>query len=79
MVDTSHGHSRMVIETRRARSCEAFGRARADRRGNVATAEAHEALIEAGVDAREGRHRRWRYLHDAGGGGRWRAADHGDL
>jgi IMP dehydrogenase len=50
MVDTSHGHSRMVIETV-ARLTEAFGSRVQFGAGNVATAEATEALIGAGVQA----------------------------
>ena len=47
--------------------------------GNVATAEATEALIEAGVHAREGGHWLWRDLHNARRGGGRRSADHRDL
>jgi IMP dehydrogenase len=50
VVDTSHGHSRMVIDTVR-RMSRAFGGRVQLVAGNVATAEATEALIEAGVDA----------------------------
>jgi IMP dehydrogenase len=47
-VDTSHGHSRMVVETVR-KLVEAFGTRAQFIAGNVATAEAAEALIEAGA------------------------------
>jgi IMP dehydrogenase/GMP reductase len=49
VVDTSHGHSTMVIETV-ARLVEAFGSHVQIGAGNVATAEATEALIRAGVN-----------------------------
>jgi IMP dehydrogenase len=49
-VDTSHGHSRMVIETV-ARIVEAFGSRVQIAAGNVATAEAAEALMDAGAHA----------------------------
>ncbi|HEV2404410.1 MAG TPA: IMP dehydrogenase, partial [Ktedonobacterales bacterium] len=49
-VDTSHGHSRMVIETTAA-LVRAFGTRTQIVAGNVATAEATEALIAAGVHA----------------------------
>ncbi len=49
VVDTSHGHSRMVIEAVR-RVTREFGNRVQVVAGNVATAEATEALIEAGVD-----------------------------
>jgi IMP dehydrogenase len=50
VVDTSHGHSRMVIDTVR-RVARAFGHRAQIVAGNVATAEATEALVEAGADA----------------------------
>ena len=50
VVDTSHGHSRIVIETVR-KLVEAFGGKAQIAAGNVATAEATTALIEAGVHA----------------------------
>ena len=50
VLDTSHGHSRMVIESV-ARVVDAFGKRAQIVAGNVATAEATVALIEAGVDA----------------------------
>ncbi len=49
-VDTSHGHSHMVIETV-ARVVEAFGSRTQVAAGNVATAEAAEALMDAGAHA----------------------------
>jgi IMP dehydrogenase len=49
VIDTSHGHSRMVIETV-ARLTRAFRGKAQIVAGNVATAEATRALIEAGVD-----------------------------
>ena len=48
MVDTSHGHSRMVLQTV-GRLVETFGRSVQIGAGNVATAEGAEALIAAGV------------------------------
>ncbi|TMC23424.1 MAG: IMP dehydrogenase [Chloroflexi bacterium] len=50
VVDTSHAHSRMVIETV-ARIHDLFGRRVQLIAGNVVTAEATEALIQAGADA----------------------------
>ena len=50
VVDTSHGHSRMVIETV-ARIHDRFGKRIQLVAGNVVTVEATEALIQAGVDA----------------------------
>ncbi len=50
VVDTSHAHSRMVIETV-ARVKERFGRRVQLIAGNVVTAEATRALIQVGVDA----------------------------
>lgn len=50
VVDTSHGHSRMVIE-RVARVHDRFGKRVQLVAGNVVTAEATEALIQAGADA----------------------------
>jgi IMP dehydrogenase len=50
VVDTSHGHSRMVLEAV-AHIKRRFGRQVQIIAGNVATASGTEALIEAGVDA----------------------------
>jgi len=50
IVDTSHGHSTMVVQTV-ARLVEAFGSRVQIGAGNVATAEATEALIQAGAQA----------------------------
>ncbi len=50
VVDTSHAHSRMVIETV-ARVKDRFGRQIQLVAGNVVTGAATEALIQAGVDA----------------------------
>lgn len=50
VVDTSHAHSRMVIETV-ARLKDRFGRQVQLIAGNVVTGEATEALIQAGADA----------------------------
>ncbi len=50
VVDTSHGHSRMVIDTV-AKLVQTFGTRAQIAAGNVATAEATEALIQAGVHA----------------------------
>jgi IMP dehydrogenase len=49
-LDTSHGHSHMVIETA-ARIKDHFGKKIQLIAGNVVTAEGTEALIQAGVDA----------------------------
>ena len=50
VVDTSHGHSHMVIETVRD-LVRTFGSRVQIAAGNVATGEAAEALIDAGVNA----------------------------
>jgi IMP dehydrogenase len=50
VVDTSHAHSRMVLESV-ARIKDHFGRQAQLIAGNVVTGEATEALIQAGVDA----------------------------
>lgn len=50
VVDTSHAHSRMVVETV-ARVKERFGKSAQLIAGNVVTTEATEALIQAGADA----------------------------
>ncbi len=50
VIDTAHGHSKGVIEQVR-RVKDAFGRQVDVVAGNVATKEATQALIEAGVDA----------------------------
>jgi IMP dehydrogenase len=50
VVDTSHGHSRMVIETVR-KLVQTFGGRVQIAAGNVATGEATAALIEAGAHA----------------------------
>jgi len=49
VVDTSHGHSRMVVEAV-ARLTARFGKQAQFVAGNVVTAEATEALIRAGAD-----------------------------
>jgi IMP dehydrogenase len=49
VVDTSHGHSRMVIE-KLAQLVDRFGKKAQFIAGNVVTAEATEALIQAGAD-----------------------------
>ncbi|MEO7019257.1 MAG: IMP dehydrogenase [Ktedonobacteraceae bacterium] len=49
VVDTSHAHSQMVIDTV-ARVKERFGKQVQIMAGNVVTAEATEALIQAGAD-----------------------------
>src|SRR5262249_27564952 len=50
VVDTAHGHSRVVVDTV-ARLGQSFGAHAQIAAGNVATAEATEALIEAGAQA----------------------------
>jgi IMP dehydrogenase len=50
VIDTSHGHSRMVIE-RVAEISDRYGKRVQIVAGNVVTADATEALIQAGVDA----------------------------
>ena len=50
VIDTAHGHSRKVIETTRLLK-DKFGDQVDIIAGNIATAAAAEALIEAGADA----------------------------
>ena len=50
VIDTSHAHSRMVLETV-ARVKDGFGKRVQIIAGNVVTADATEALIQAGADA----------------------------
>ena len=50
MVDTSHGHSRMVIDTL-TKLVQTFGKRTQIAAGNVATTEAAQALIDAGAHA----------------------------
>lgn len=50
VVDTSHAHSQMVLQAV-ARVKDRFGKQAQIMAGNVVTAEATEALIQAGVDA----------------------------
>ncbi len=50
VLDTSHGHSRMVVE-RLAEISDRFGKRVQIVAGNVVTADATEALIQAGADA----------------------------
>ena len=76
VVDTAHGHS-----ARRDRDGARGSRTSVPVEvvaGNIATAEAARALIDAGADARQGRHRAGRDLHDARRRGRRRAADQRD-
>ena len=76
VVDTAHGHSRGVVEMARQL------RSRLDVElvaGNVATAEAAEALIDAGADAVKVGDRARLDLHDARRRRRRRPAGHRDL
>ena len=76
VVDSAHGHSKNVIETvRRIKNSHDIQVVA----GNVATGEGTRALIDAGRRRREGGYRAGVDLHDAGGIGSRRAADHGDL
>ena len=75
VIDIAHGHSVVMakaIEAFRARfgDFELVG-------GNVATAEGVRFLIERGVNARQGRHRPRRRMHDAHHHELRRAADRG--
>jgi IMP dehydrogenase len=76
VVDTAHGHSRGVGETV-ARIKKLSNRVQV-LAGNVATGDATRALIDAGADGREGRHRPGLDLHDARRRRRRRAAAHRD-
>jgi IMP dehydrogenase len=51
VIDTAHGHSKNVIETVRSIKSETKGSNLQIIAGNIATAGAAEALVEAGVDA----------------------------
>jgi IMP dehydrogenase/GMP reductase len=74
VVDTAHGHSsnvlKMVSEIKRAWKDQQIIA------GNIVTAEAAKALVEAGADGYQGRHRSRLDLHDSGRCRRRRAADH---
>ena len=62
VIDTAHGHSANVLRT-----VHMVKDAYPDLQviaGNVATAEATEALIEAGVDCCQGWYRTWFYLYN---------------
>ena len=76
IVDTAHGHSSGVVEMARrlkgALDVEIVA-------GNVATAEAAEALVDAGVDGVKAGVGPGADLHDPGRRRRRRPADHGDL
>ena len=56
VIDTAHGHSRGVLEVVRRIKSDWDVQLIA---GNIATAEAAQALIEAGRRRRQGRHRSW--------------------
>ena len=76
VLDTAHGHSLSVVEmARRLKSALDVELVA----GNVATAEAAEALIDVGVDAVKVGRRARVDLHDTRRRGRRRAADHRDL
>ena len=76
VVDTAHGHSRRVLEvvTRIKRISNAVEVVA----GNVATADGAKALIDAGADCDQGRHRAGLDLHHAHRRRRRRAAAHRD-
>ncbi len=77
VLDSAHGHSRNILN--------AVSRVKAAYpglsliAGNIATAEAAEAMIAAGADAIKGGHRPRLHLYHPRGGGHRRAADHGGL
>ena len=76
VVDTAHGHSKNVIETVREIKKNYNIQVIA---GNIATAEGARDLIDAGVDARQGRHRPRGHLHHPHHQRRRRAAGDGHL
>ena len=76
VVDTAHGHSRGVIESVRELRKRNFKGTFQLIAGNVATAEATKALIDAGVDAVKVGIGPGIDLHHPRGGRRGRAADH---
>ena len=76
VVDTAHGHSQHVLNAvnrikRASNKVQVVA-------GNVATAEGAQALIDAGADCHQGRHRAGLDLHHAHGRRRRRAAAHRD-
>ncbi len=76
VVDSAHGHSKNVIETVR-RIKNSFDIQVVA--GNVATGEGTRALDRGRCRRGQGRHRAGIDLYDAGGLGRGRTPDHGDL
>ena len=75
VIDTAHGHSQRVLDAvTRAKKLSNSVRIMA---GNVATADGTQALIDAGADARQGRHRPGLDLHHAHRRRRRRAAAFG--
>ena len=71
VIDTAHGHSKLVLET-----VEKFKVRYGSRvdilAGNVATAEGTKALIDAGGGCCQGRYGPGVDLHNQGGGRHWR-------
>ena len=78
VVDTSHGHSRMVIQTAR-NLVRTFGDRVQIIVGNVATGEATEALIEAGVHAVKIGIGAGSDLHNPCGGRGWCSSNYRDF
>ena len=74
VVDTAHGHSVKVLES--VTRVKKLSNAVQVIAGNVATREGAQALIDAGADADQGRHRPGLHLHDPHRRGRRRAAAH---
>ena len=74
VVDTAHGHSQHVLDA--VNRIKRLSNAVQVVAGNVATAEGAQALIDAGADCDQGRHRAGLDLHHAHRRRRRRAAAH---
>ena len=76
--DTANGQARLMLDMIRRLKSDPATRHVQVLGGNVATRAGAQALVDAGRRRRQGRRRSGFDLHDAGGRGRRRPADHGD-